>query len=107
MTIHYERENKGKSVKQCKLTSQAKKTKQKEERYKNINKMSDVRIMKRRRQLYNILQVLWSSKMKFVSLSQLLGCPLFGSNFGFFTVPGFIVSLVGIKKKKKTKKEEI
>ena len=37
--------------------------------------------------------------MKFVSLSQLLGCPLFGSNFHLFTVPGFIVSLVGIKKK--------
>ena len=31
-----------------------------------------------------------------------MGCPLFGSNFGLFTVPGFIVSLVGIKKKKKT-----
>ena len=54
--------------------------------------MSDVRIMKKIIQIYNILQVLWSSKMKFVSLSQLLGCPLFGSNFGFFTVPGFIVS---------------
>ena len=39
--------------------------------------------------------------MKFVSLSQVLGCPLFGSNFGLFTIPGFIVSLVGIKKKKK------
>ena len=39
--------------------------------------------------------------MKFVSLSQLLGCSLFGSNSGLFTVPGFIVSLVGIKKKKK------
>ena len=38
--------------------------------------------------------------MKFVSLSQLLGCPLFGSNSGLFTVPGFIVSLVGVKKKK-------
>ena len=38
--------------------------------------------------------------MKFVSLSQLLGCPLFGSNSGLFTIPGFIVSLVGIKKKK-------
>ena len=46
LTIHYERENKGKPVKQCKLTSQAKKTKQKE-RYKNTNKMSDVRIMKK------------------------------------------------------------
>ena len=40
--------------------------------------------------------------MKFVSLSQLLGCPLFGSNSHLFTVPGFIVSLVRIKKKKKS-----
>ena len=36
--------------------------------------------------------------MKFVSLSQLLGCPLFGSNSGLFTVSGFIVSLLEIKK---------
>ena len=43
--------------------------------------------------------------MKIVSLSLLLGCPLFGSNSGLFTVPGFIVSTVGIKKKKKKKKE--
>ena len=35
--------------------------------------------------------------MKFVSLSQLLGCPLFGSSYGLFTVLGFIVSLMGIK----------
>ena len=42
--------------------------------------------------------------MKFVSLSQLLGCPLFGSNSGLFTVPGFIVSLVGILKKGGRKK---
>ena len=41
--------------------------------------------------------------MKFLSLSQLLGCPLFGSNFGLFRVPGFIVSL-GIKKKDRKKK---
>ena len=47
LTINYEKENKGKPVKKCKLTSQAKKTKQKEEKYKNINKMSDVRIMKK------------------------------------------------------------
>ena len=107
MTIHYERENKGKPVKQCKLTSQVKKTKQKEEKYKNTNKMSDVRIMKIIIiQIYNNLQVLWSSKVKFVSLSQLLGCPLFGSNSGLFTVPGFIVSLVGIKKKKKEKEKK-
>ena len=57
-------------------------------------------------QIYNILQVLWSSKVTFVSLSQLLGCPLFGPNFGLFTVPDFIVSLVGIKKEEKKKKKE-
>ena len=45
--------------------------------------------------------------MKFVSLSQLLGCSLFGSNFGLFTVPGFIVSLVGIEKKKKDGRKKI
>ena len=67
--------------------------------------MSDVRIMKKIiTQIYHNLQVLWSSKVKFVSLSRLLGCPLFGSNFGLFTVPGFIVSLVGIKKKNGRKK---
>ena len=38
--------------------------------------------------------------MKFVSLSHLLGCPLFGPNFGLFTVPGFIVSVVGFIFKK-------
>ena len=82
-----------------------KKTKQKEERYKNTNKMSDVRIMKKIIiQTYNNLQVPWSSKVKFVSLSQLLECPLFGSIFGLFTFPGFIVSLVGIKKKNGRKK---
>ena len=78
-----------------------KKTKQKGEKYKNTNKISDVRIMKKVIiQIYNNLQVLWSSKVKFVLLSQLLECPLFGSHSGLFTVPGFIVSLVGIKKKK-------
>ena len=45
--MHCERENKGKPVKQCKLTSQVKNTKQKEEKYKNTNKMSDVRVMKK------------------------------------------------------------
>ena len=40
-----------------------------------------------------ILQLLWSTKVKFVSLSRLLGWPLFGSNTGLFTAPGFIVSL--------------
>ena len=101
-TIPCERERKRKPVKQCKLTSQVKKTKQKEEKYKNTNKMSDVRIMKNIIiHIYNNLQVLWSSRVKFVSLSQLLGCPLFGCNSGVFAVPDFIVSPVWIKKKKK------
>ena len=79
-----------------------KKTIQEEEKYKNTNKMRDVRLMKKIIiQIHNILQVLWSSKVKFVSLSQLLGCPLFGSNSGLFTVPDFIVSPVRIKKKRK------
>ena len=69
--------------------------------------MSVVRIMKKIIQTYNNLKVLWSSKVKFVSLSQLFGCPLFGSNSGLFTVPSFIVLLVGIKKKKRQKEEEI
>ena len=43
--------------------------------------------------------------MKFVSLSQLLGCPLFRSHSGLFTVPGFLVSLVVMKKKKDGKKK--
>ena len=74
-----------------------KKTKQKEEKYKHTNKMSEVRVMKKIIiQKYNNLYVLWRGKVKSVSLSQLLGCPLFGSNFGLFTVPGFIISLVGI-----------
>ena len=83
-----------------------KKAKHIEEKYKNTKNMSDVRIMKKIIiQIYNNLKVLWTSKVKFVSLSQLLGCPLFGSNPGLFTVPGFIVSLVGIKKEKKKWKE--
>ena len=34
-------------TKQCNLTNQAKKTKQKEEKCKNTNKINDVRIMKK------------------------------------------------------------
>ena len=84
-----------------------KKTKQIKEKYKNTNKMSDARIMKKIIiQVYNNFHVLWSSKMKFVSVSQKLGCPLFGSNSVLFTVPRFIVSLVGIKGKR-WKEEEI
>ena len=67
--------------------------------------MSDVRIMKKVIiQIYNNLQVLWSSKVKFVLLSQLLECPLFGSHSGLFTVQVFIVSLMEIEKKKKERK---
>ena len=100
------KERTGKPVKQCNLTSQEKKSKQKEEKYKNTNKMSDVRIMKNIIiQIYNNLQVPWSRKVKFVSLSHLLGCPLFGSNSGLFTVPGCIVSLVGIKNKRRKEEE--
>ena len=46
-------------------------------------------------QIYNNLQVLWNSKVKFVSLSQLLGLPLFWSDSGPFTDPGLIVSFAG------------
>ena len=89
-----------KLVKQCNLTSQVRKTKQKEEKCKNTNKIKDVRIMKNIIQIYNNLRVLWSSNVKFVSLSNLFGWLLFGSNWGLFIAPGFIVSLVGIKKKR-------
>ena len=37
----------GKPDKQCDLTNQVKKPKQKEEKYKNTNKIKDVRIMKK------------------------------------------------------------
>ena len=71
LKMHYEREQ-GKPVKQCNLTNQVKKTKQKEEKLKNTNK-KDIKIMKNNNQIYNKLQVLWTSKVKFVSLCQLLG----------------------------------
>ena len=38
-------------------------------------------------------------------MSQLLGCPLFRSNFGLFRLPDFIVSLVGLKKKDEGRKK--
>ena len=46
LKIHYERENKGNQSK-MQLRSQAKNTKQKEEKYRSANKIKDVRIMKR------------------------------------------------------------
>ena len=103
---HYEREQ-GKQAKQCNLTNQVKKTKQKEEKYKNNNKIKDVKNMKKIIvQIYNNLQVLWSSKVKFVSLSQMLEWPLFGSTSGLFTVPGFIVSLVKGGRKKEGRRDK-
>ena len=83
-----------------------KETKQKKEKYKNTSKIKDVRIMKNIMQIYNNFQVLWSSKVKVVSLYQLLGCPLFGSNSSLSTVPGFIVLLVEIKKKKEGRRDK-
>ena len=103
---HYEREQ-GKQAKQCNLTNQVKKTKQKEEKYKNNTKIKDVKNMKKIIvQIYNNLQVLWNSKVKFVSLSHLLGWPVFGSDSGSFTAPGFIVLLKGIQTKKERKKRK-
>ena len=48
-----------------------------------------------------MLQVLWSSKVKFVSLSQLLGCPLFGSNPWFSQLQVYCLTCGDLKKKKK------
>ena len=67
--------------------------------------MSDVIIMKKIIiQIYYNLQVLWSSKVKFVSLSQLLGCPLFGSNFGLLEFLVLLSHLWGFKNKDGRKK---
>ena len=46
------------------------------------------------------MPIVWHSKVKFVSVSQLLGlafCSLYGSVSGPFTTPGLIVSLGGRK----------
>ena len=63
--------------------------------------MSDVRIIKKIIiQIYNNLQVLWSSKVKFVSVSQLLGCPLLGPTLVFSQFQVLLSHLWGFKKKK-------
>ena len=62
--------------------------------------MSDVRIMKNIIQIYNNLQVLWSSKVKFVSLAQLLGWPLFGLSLVFSQLQVLLSHLWELKKKK-------
>ena len=68
--------------------------------------MKDVRIMKEIiMEIYNNLQVLWNSKVKFVSMSWLLGWPLFGSNFGLFRALGFIVSPVGKREREGKRKK--
>ena len=77
-----------------------KKTKQKEERYRNINKMSDVRIMKNNNNTN--VQYLASSleeQSEICVTISAVGMPPLGSNSGLFTVSGFIVSFVGIFKK--------
>ena len=54
------------------------------------------------------MQVLWDSKMRFVSVSQMLGltsCFLFGSFSGPFTAPGLTVSLGGKTKQNKNKNQ--
>ena len=56
-------------------------------------------------QIYNNLQVLWNSKVKFVSLSQLLGRPLFGSNSGFSQLQVLLSHLWELKKETGRKKE--
>ena len=43
--------------------------------------------------------------MKFVSLSELLGCPLVRSYSGLFTVQEFIVSFVGFKREEEGRKK--
>ena len=56
----------------------------------------------------NIMQVLWNSKVKFVSVSQLLGLALyslFESVSGPITAPGFIVLLWGKKGKRERQRE--
>ena len=56
------------------------------------------------------MQILWNSKVKFVSFSQLLGLALwslFGSDSSPFTAPGLIVSLGEKKKEKRKKKKSI
>ena len=53
------------------------------------------------------LELLWICKVKFVSLSQLLGLLLFESNSGIFPLPVFIVSPGGKEKKKGWKEKRI
>ena len=72
-------------------------------RYKNTkNKyIKEVKIMKKK-QINNNMQLLSNSKVKFVSVSQLLALALwslFGSDSSPFIAPGLIVSLWGGKKK--------
>ena len=51
--------------------------------------------------MYNILQVLWSSKVKSVSLSQLLGCPKLWS---FQNSRFYCLTCEDLKKNPKTQK---
>ena len=74
---------------------------------KNTNKIKEVKTMTTIIiQINNNLQVLWNSKVKFVSVSQLLGWSVFGCDSGPFTVPGLIASLVGRRGRKEFKKKK-
>ena len=82
-----------------------KKTKQKGERYKNTNKICDVTIMEKIIiQIYSILQVLWSNKVKFVSLSQLLDAPSLGPTLVFSQFHVLLSHLWWLEKKDGGKK---
>ena len=64
--------------------------------------MSDVRIMKKIIiQIYNNLQVLWNSKVKFVSLSQLLRCPSLSPTLVFSQFQVLMSHSWGFKKERK------
>ena len=76
-------------------------------RNKNYNQIKEIKILKNNNKINNKMQLLWDSKVKFVSASQLLAlalCSLSGSVFCSFTAPGVIVSHLGKEKKRKEKK---
>ena len=109
LKIHYERENKeNQSNNVIKQRNIMKKTAQKEERLKKIIKEVKI-INKIIIQINNHSRVVWNSKLKFFSVSQLLGLALwllFGSDSSPFTAPGLIVSLQEKRKKERKKERE-
>ena len=69
LKIHYERENKGNQSNNA-IQQTKQRLNRKKRNKNNTNKTKDGKIVIM--QIYNNLQVLWSSKVKSVSLSQLL-----------------------------------